>query len=124
MHIVFDPHPTATRDVDTGLDRHDRVLRQRLRNGAPEPRPFMHFEPETMAGRMAERRAEATRFDRITGERVRFPTRHSYAHAFARAALRILHDRIQRALRFVRAPTHDDGARHVGAVAVDDGAKV
>src|SRR5213075_1638677 len=89
------------------------ILGQRLGNGAREPRRFVHLETEAMTGRMPEGRAESARLDRFARERICVPAGHPCAYPFARAQLRILDHRVQRALRFIGASAHDDGPRHI-----------
>src|SRR5438045_9081538 len=77
-----------------------------------------------MSGRVAERRAESARFDRLACERVGVTAHHAGANTFTRPALRVPHERVQCALRLIRALAHHDSAGDIGAIPVDDGAKV
>jgi len=77
-----------------------------------------------MSGGVSERGAEAARLDRIARQRIRVPPAHAGPDPLARAPLRLLHQAVQRALRFIGARAHHHRARHIGAIAIDDGAKV
>ena len=118
MHVVLDAHAAVARQVHARLDGDHGPRWQRIRVGLGQSWRLVNLEPESVAERVTERRAEAARRDRFARECVRVAARHPGSHRGPCPLLRVAHQLVQHPLPFRRARPHHHGAREVGAIAV------
>ena len=69
-HIILQPNTSHALDVRAGLNREDHARREGrdvTRVSPADPGRFVHFESETMAGAVAERRSQTRFFQPAAG---------------------------------------------------------
>ena len=125
VHIVLQPDSAPARKIDSRLHRDHRARGQRRFGRGGKPRRLVHFQPQAVAERVAERLAKSPSRDHFAGEGIGLPAR-SCRHA-APPSARVLgrpDEVVDGSLPLVGAGAHYHGAGEVGTVAVDLGAEI
>src|SRR5687768_6019251 len=122
-HVILDAHSAPSRPVDARLDGNDGVVWKRCFGRPRQPRRLMHLDADPVTEAMAERIAETAVFNVAPRDRVGIPSAHAGVNRAGGALVRLPNDRVDLTLLISRL-SDDEGTRHIGAVATDDGAEV
>src|SRR5262249_55282252 len=120
---VLDAHAAVFGEVDPGLHGDDVAGGERSIALRPDPRPLVDVEADAVTGRVEEGSPPAVAIDDLTADLVELGGADAGLHRVDARLLCLAYD-VEHAPLLGRGRADHDGARHVRAVAVHQGAEV